>query len=119
MNASLGSCGFKKANLVSMTKATTDSNKNISTKIVAAVFDYELSSEEVYEERVWKSFGYFDARKSDYSIEKVNFPKNTLLYVNQAYLTVKKNRKFSYCDYYVLGQIVQSSNTPQDISSYT
>ena len=86
---------------------------------MAAVFDYELSSEEVYEERVWKSFGYFDARKSDYSIEKVNFPKNTLLYVNQVYLTVKKNRKIFYCDYYVLGQIVQSSNTPQDISSYT
>ena len=51
-------------------------------------------------------------------MEKVNFPKNTLLYVNQAYLTVKMSKNFFYCDDYVLGKIVKSLNTPQDISSY-
>ena len=50
-------------------------------------------------------------------MEKVNFPENTLLYINQAFLTVKKNKKSFYCDYYVLIQIVQASNTLQDISS--
>ena len=100
-----------------MTKATTANAKNISTKIVAATFENELGSEEVSWERVWRNFGYFDARKSDYSMEKVNFPENTLLYINQAFLTVKKNKKSFYCDYYVLIQIVQASNTLQDISS--
>ena len=52
-------------------------------------------------------------------MEKVNFPENTLLYINQAFLTVKKNKIIFYCGYYVLGQIVEASNTPLDISSYT
>ena len=109
LNVFLGSSGFKKANLVLMTKATTDNDKNISTKIVAATF----------ENGIWKLFGYFDARKSDCSMVKVNFPDNMLLYINQAFLIVKKNKKIFYCDYYVLGHIVETSDTPQDISSYT
>ena len=47
LNVFLGSSGFRKANLVSMTKATTDNDKNISTKIVSATFQNELGSEEV------------------------------------------------------------------------
>ena len=105
----LGSFGFKKVNRVSMTKATKDNDKSISTKIVAVTFDNELGSDEVSEERVWKSFGYFDTRKSDYSMEKINFPENTLLYINQAFLTVKKKKKIYYCNYYVLDQIVEAS----------
>ena len=82
-----------------MTKATTDNDKNISTNIVAATFENQLGSQEVSGERVWRNFGYFDTRKSDYSMEKVNFPENTLLYINQAFLTVKKNKNIFYCDY--------------------
>ena len=105
----LGSFGFKKVNLVFMTKATKDNDKSISTNIVAVTFDNELGSEKVSEERVWKSLGYFDAGKSDYSMEKINFPDNTLLYINQAFLTVKMNKKIYYCDYYVLDQILEAS----------
>ena len=43
---------FKKANLVSMSKATTENDKNVSTKIVAATFENENGSEEVSAERV-------------------------------------------------------------------
>ena len=49
--------------------------------------------------------------------KKKFFPEKTLLYVNQAFLTVKKNKKFFYWDYFVLGQIVESF-TPLDIFSY-
>ena len=38
---------FKKANLVSMSKATTENDRNISTKIIAASFENEIGSEEV------------------------------------------------------------------------
>ena len=109
--------GFKKANLVSMSKATTANDKNLGTKIVATTFENEIGFEEVSEERVSRKFGYFNARKSSYSMEKVNFPENTLLYMNQSYLTIKK--KIFCCDFYIIGQIVGSSNPPQDISSYT
>ena len=61
---------------------------------------------------------FFEARRSDYNMEKVNFPENTLLYVNQSYLTVQKNKTIYYCDYYIIGQIVGASNPPQNIDSY-
>ena len=43
---------FKKANLVSMSKATNENDRNISTKIIAPTFENEISSEEVSRERV-------------------------------------------------------------------
>lgn len=76
------SFGFKKVNLVSMTRAATENDKNVSTKIVAASFENDFGSAEVSGENVWKNFGYLDARKSDYSMEKVNIPQNTLFYLN-------------------------------------
>ena len=54
------SSGFKKANLVSMSKATTVNDKNVNTKITAATFENEIGSEEVSGERVWRNCGYFD-----------------------------------------------------------
>ena len=76
-----------------MSNATTENDNNISTKIIAATFENEIGSEEVSGERVWKRFAHFDAPKSDYGMEKVNYPENTIFYVNQAYLTVKKSKK--------------------------
>ena len=65
--------GFKKANLVSMSKATTKNDKKVSTEIVVATFENESGSEEVSGEKVWRYYEHFDARKSDYSMAKVNF----------------------------------------------
>ena len=53
------SFGFKKANLVSMSKATTKNNKNVRTKIVAATFENEIESEEVSGEKVQRNFAGF------------------------------------------------------------
>ena len=39
-------------------------------KIIAATFENNLGSAEVSGEQVWKNFGYFDARKSDYLMER-------------------------------------------------
>ena len=49
----------------------------------------------------------------------MKFSENTFFYLNQSYLTKKKNKEISYCDYFIIGQIVESSNPPQDVSSYT
>ena len=68
---------FKRKNFVSITKATTDNNRNVSTKIVGATFENDVGSEEVSGENIWRNYGYFDAKKSNYSMEKVNFPDNT------------------------------------------
>ena len=34
-------------------------------------------------------------------MEKVNFAENTLIYLNQSYVTVRKNQKIFYYDYFV------------------
>ena len=107
------SSGFKKTNLVSMSKATTVNDKYVSTKIVVATFQNEIGSKEVSGERVWRSYGYFDARKSDYSMEKVNFSENTLLYINQSYLTVKKNEKTFYCHFFILDKLWSLQTLPR------
>ena len=60
---------------------------------MAATFENEIGSEEVSGERVWRQYGFFDSRKSDYGMEKVNYPENTILYLIQGYLTVKKTPK--------------------------
>ena len=52
-------------------------------------------------------------------MEKVVLHENTLYYINPSYLIVKKNKEIYYCDFFILWQIVESSNPPQDISSYT
>ena len=88
--------GFEKANLVSMSRATTENDKYVSPNFVAATFENDIESEEVSGEKVWRNSGYFGSRKSDYSMEKVNFPENILFYMNQAYLTVKKTPKRSF-----------------------
>ena len=70
--------GFKKANRISMARAATENDKDVSTKIVAATFENNFGSAKVTGEKVRKIFGYFDTRKSEYLMEKVNFPENTL-----------------------------------------
>ena len=66
---------MKKTNLVSTSKATTENDKNVSTKIVAATFENNLGPEEALGERVFKSYVFSDARKSDYSMEKAQKKK--------------------------------------------
>ena len=73
--------------------------QNLSAKIVATTFENDIGSEEISGEKAWKNFEFSDARKSDYSMEKVNFPENTLLYINQSYLTVKNIRTYSIVIY--------------------
>ena len=62
---------FKSANLVSLTKSATKTDRNLTTKIVAASFENDIGSTEVSAEKVVKDFRCFEARKSDYSMKKV------------------------------------------------
>ena len=72
------SSGFIKTKLVTMSQSTTVNDKNVSTKIVAVTLENDNGSEEVFGETVWRNYGYFDKRKLDYLIEKVNLPENSL-----------------------------------------
>ena len=62
-----------------MSKATTENDKSVSTEFVAATFESDL-----VKKKFGKCFGYFGAGKSDYYTEKINFPENTLIYLNKS-----------------------------------
>ena len=42
----------------------------------------------------------------------------SIIYINQGYLTIKDNKRLYYGDYYILGQVIECLNPPEDISNY-
>ena len=73
---------------------------------------------EIAEEQIWKKWRYFGQLSSDFNLEKVNFPENALIYINQVYLTVQKSKRIYYAEYVLLGQIHESSMPPSNIKNY-
>ena len=112
---SAASSVIKKANVLTLTKeSAAGSSKNFVTKLVA---ENKVDGEpcETAGERVWVKSGYFDDIRTDYNMENVNFPEKSLFYVNQAYLTIQKSQKIYYADYFLIGQIIEAANPPDDI----
>ena len=65
-----------------------------------------------------KQGGIFGNVRTDFNLEKVNFPENLLFYVNQGYLTIQNSRKIYYGDNHIIGQIIESSDPPVEIKNY-
>ena len=64
-------------------------------------------------EQVWQEDGYFGKIYPDYSSHKNDFPENCLVYINQAYLTLKERDTMIYCDYTILDKIVVFRSPPE------
>ena len=60
----------------------------------------------------------FDLTMGILSNSPANFLENSLVYINQEYLTIKDNRKLFYADYYLIGQSNECANLPEDIEIY-
>ena len=102
---------IKKANVITLTRETASSSgKNFTTKLVTENVDGEVS--EIAGESIRKQGGIFGNVRTDFNLEKVNFPENLLFYVNQGYLTIRKSRKIYYDEYHIIGQIIESSDPP-------
>ena len=80
---SAASTVIKKASILTLTKetASSDSSKNFVTKLVAENKIDGMPYETV-RECVWHQNGSFGDVRTDYNMEKVNFPENSLLYLN-------------------------------------
>ena len=61
---------------------------------------------------------FFDDQTKDFTINKANFPKNTLVYANEGNLTPVKGDLAIYLDYVVLGQLIPAKNSPQNLEDY-
>ena len=71
-------------------------------------------------EHVWQESSFFDDYRSDSSIPKANFPKNTLVYVNQGSVSlVKGGGQAIYLEFVVLGQLMPAANPDSSINLKT
>ena len=98
----------KRANLMSLSREFSDSEKSMRTQ--CTVSSMEVYGEKHPCEKVWKNNGYFGEPKTDFVLHKKDFPENSLLYLNQAYISSKDGDPVIYCDYVVLRQLLILKN---------
>ena len=91
------------------------SEQNIPTTIVATRSENGNGKNTTC---VWPEFGYFKQQPCDFGMEKENYPENSIMYINQGYLTIKDNKGLYYADYYILVQVLECLYPPEDISNY-
>ena len=53
-------------------------------------------------ENVWKENGFFKEQRTDLTISKPNFPKNTLCYVNQGSISPIKGEQAIYLEFVII-----------------
>ena len=71
-------------------------------------------------EKVWQESGFFDDHRSDLTIQKANFPENTLCYVNQGSVSLLKGGgQVIYLELVVCGQLMPLANPDPSINLET
>ena len=92
--------------------------KNIETTIIASKFDHE-NGQVSSSPRIWPQYGCFNQQTTNFNMEKkISYSENSIIYINQVYLTVKINKKLYYHHYFLLGQITETINPQEKIASY-
>ena len=84
-------------------KEATNKDQKLKTKMMILFQDDESKGTE----KVWQESGFFDEKRGELTISKVNFPKNTLVYANQASVSVcKDGEQAIYVEFLVIGQLM-------------
>ena len=106
-----------KENFISLTKSFIENDKNIETQLIASKFSDE-NGIAVSGRRLCLKYGYFNKQTNNFNLVKAKMLENCLLYVNQAYVTIKNNKNMYYSDYVIIGQVTEAINPPENIESY-
>ena len=98
----------KRASLMLLSKEANTKDTQLKFQLLLSFKDNDPSKGS---ERIWLESGYFGDQKAELTIQKANFSENTLIYVNQGYVSlVKGGGEAIYCDYIVLAQIMPMAN---------
>ena len=85
-----------------MSKEVSDKDRSMKTQLLLT--SSNNSDEKVSGERVWKENGFFKETKPEMNIEKANVPENTLLYINQGFISTVKNGELAmYVHNFIIG----------------
>ena len=99
----------------SMTKSLVFPDMTVETTLVATKF---RKWERKKYTNIWPEHGYFKQQPCDFGLDQESFPENSLIYINPGYLTIKDNRKHFYAGYYLIAQIDECANPPEDTENY-
>ena len=62
---------LENANLITLTKSSTENDRNLTAKVVATRWgDDRKGDTEMTGEKVWQDYSFFEARRFDYNMEK-------------------------------------------------
>ena len=99
----------KKAYLLLLSKEASNKDTRLKSQLLMSFTDDDDESKGVV--KIWIEYGFFGYQRADLNIQKANFPENSLIYVNQATVSlVKGGEKAIYCDYVICAQIVPMAN---------
>ena len=99
-----------------LSQEVTSKDQQLKTQMAVSFQDDETKNNE----KVWQKSGFFDDHQSDLTIQKVDFPENTLCYVNQgSVLLVKGGGQRIYLEFVVCGQLMPLANPDPSINLET
>ena len=75
-----------------LSKEATDKDRSLKTQVLVTSND---SQAKLTGENVRKNNGFFQDLKPNLNLEKKNISENTLLYINQSFLSTVKNGDFA------------------------
>ena len=97
-----------------LSKEMTDKDKSMKTQLL-----YKVKDQKFVGERIWKENGFFKDVRAELNLDKVNIPENSLIYVNQGFLTTIKSGEIAmYFENFVIGQLLIAASQPKDIANY-
>lgn len=97
--------GIKNSGKIFITKNLVFSDKTVETTLMATKFE---NGNDKNTTNIWPGNGYFKQQPCDFGIDKEKFPENSIIYINQCFLTIKDNKKL----YYLISRINECVNPP-------
>ena len=105
---------IRKANMMFLSKEATNKDQRLKKQMMLSLDKSDSSNSE----KNWKIDGFFGDQKSDFTIAKLNFPENTLVYCNQGTISTLKAAECAiYLDHIILGQVVAANNPPPNLDN--
>ena len=66
----------------------------------------------------WPKYSYYKQQVCDYGVDNENMPENSIIYLNHGYQSSKDNKKVYYADYFLVGQVNECLNPPENLETY-
>ena len=109
MNSSL----FQKSNVMYLSKEATSQDSSLKTQLLLSTGDKKN-----WDRKIWNKTSFFGDQSTDLTINKLNFPENTLVYINQGSVTPLKGKLAIYLEYLLVRQLIPAMNNPENIEEY-